>query len=248
MQKRVSLVTGASQGIGRDIAIKFAKKGYDIIATYNTNYKLALTLKKEINLIGKNCDIVQFDFSKQKKLSKLTNIIKLKYQKIDVLVNNAGYLKQMPFKKIDFKEWNKTINTNLSSVFFLIQSLTKYLEKSDNGSILNISSIGGQTGGTKAPHYAAAKLAIISLTKSFANILAGKKIRVNAISPGVINTKLVQKFIKKEGKNNLEKKIPLNRIGEVNDIADCATFLASKKSSYITGQIININGGLYSGW
>ena len=247
MTNKLSLITGASNGIGRAIAIDLAKNGYDIIATFNKDKKSALSLKKEINKLGMSCELLKINFSKINQINQLEKIVK-KYKKLDVLVNNAGYLNQMPFKKINFSEWEKTININFSSIFFLIQTLSKYKKKSHNGSIINISSIGGQTGGTKAPHYAAAKLAVISLTKSFANILAAQKIRVNAISPGVIETKLVRKFIKKEGRNNIEAKIPLGKIGNVLDISNSVVFLASEKSCYITGQIININGGLYSGW
>lgn len=244
----IALVTGASRGIGKAISIELAKNDYNIIATYNKDKVAANILKKEINQLGKECEIIKIDFSKLEKIKILEALIKKKYKKLDILVNNAGYLKQMPYRKIILAEWEKTININLSAVFFLIQKLSNYMKKSKNASIINISSIGGQTGGTKAPHYASAKLGIISLTKSFANILSEKKIRVNAISPGVIETKLVEKFIKNEGRANLEKKIPLGRIGHVEDVAKLVVYLTSDKGNYITGQIINVNGGLYSGW
>ena len=145
------------------------------------------------------------------------------------------------------KEWFRTIDTNLTSVFFLSQAFARYLKKQKFGNIINISSIGGQTGGVKAPHYAAAKLAIISLTKSFSRLLAPFNVRVNAISPGIIETDLVKKMIKNEGRSKIEKNIPLKKIGNTNNIADTALFLASKKSNYMTGQVLNVNGGQFLG-
>ena len=153
----------------------------------------------------------------------------------------------MNYLNIDQKQWYKTIDVNLTSVFFMIQSYAKLAMKQKTGNIINISSIGGQTGGVKAPHYAAAKLAVLSLTKSFSKLLAPYNIRVNAISPGIIETDLVKKMIAKEGRSAINRSVPLNKIGETKDIAEAALFLATKKSKYITGQVINVNGGLYLG-
>ena len=246
LEGTISLITGGSRGIGREIARLFADNGSKIFITYNKDLNSAKSIQKMIRKENGFCEIIKIDLSKQDLKNRLKEIQK-KYKKIDILVNNAGYLKQMNFMKINKKEWDKTFKVNLSSVFFTIQSIVPIFKKNGGGNIINLSSIGGQTGGTKAPHYAAAKLAVISLTKSFAKLLSPFKIRVNAISPGIIRTDLVKGMIKREGEKNINKNIPLNHIGSVSDISEAALFLASKKSKYITGQVLNINGGAFLG-
>ena len=242
----VSLITGGSRGIGRAIAEIFAENGSDVIITYKDNKK-AEKVKKLICNKGGYCEIHKLDLSKKKSLELFLKKIVKKHKKIDILVNNAGYLKQMSYLKIDQKEWYKTIDVNLTSVFFMIQSFAKLAIKQKNGNIINISSIGGQTGGVKAPHYAAAKLAIISITKSFSKLLAPYNTRVNAISPGIIETDLVKKMIAVEGRSAINKSVPLKKIGNASNIADTALFLASSQSEYMTGQVLNVNGGLFLG-
>ncbi len=249
MQKinKLALITGGSRGIGKAIAEIFAENGINIIFTYNENKKKAEIVKKFIIQKGVQCEIKKIDLSNKKTFDLFLKKITKKHKKIDILVNNAGYLKQMNYLNIDQKQWYKTIDVNLTSVFFMIQSYAKLAMKQKTGNIINISSIGGQTGGVKAPHYAAAKLAVLSLTKSFSKLLAPYNIRVNAISPGIIETDLVKKMIAKEGRSAINRSVPLNKIGETKDIAEAALFLATKKSKYITGQVINVNGGLYLG-
>ncbi len=243
----VSLITGGSRGIGSAVAEIFAKNGSDVIITYKDNKKKAEKVKKLINKNGGYCEIHKLDLSKKKSFNSFLKKILKKHKKIDILVNNAGYLKQMSYLKIDQKEWYKTIDVNLTSVFFMIQSYAKLVIRQKTGNIINISSIGGQTGGVKAPHYAAAKLAIISITKSFSKLLAPYNTRVNAISPGIIETDLVKKMIAVEGRSAINKSVPLKKIGNVNNIADAALFLASSQSEYMTGQVLNVNGGLFLG-
>ena len=244
---KLALITGGSRGIGKAIAEIFAENGINIIFTYNENKKKAEIVKKSIIQKGVDCEIKKLDLSNKKTFDIFLKKITKKYKKIDILVNNAGYLKQMNYLKIDQKQWYKTIDVNLTSIFFMIQSYAKLAMKQKSGNIINISSIGGQTGGVKAPHYAAAKLAVLSLTKSFSKLLAPYNTRVNAISPGIIETDLVKKMIANEGRSAINRSVPLNKIGETKDVAEAALFLATKKSKYITGQVINVNGGLYLG-
>ncbi len=245
--KKVALITGGSRGIGKAIAEIFAENSMNIILTYNKNKKKAETVRRSILQKGVECEIKRLDLSNKKTFDLFLKKITKKHKKIDILVNNAGYLKQMTYLKIDQKEWYKTIDVNLTAVFFMTQSYAKLAMKQKTGNIINISSIGGQTGGVKAPHYAAAKLAVLSLTKSFSKLLAPYNIRVNAISPGIIETDLVKKMIAKEGRSAINRSVPLNKVGETKDIAETALFLATKKSKYITGQVINVNGGLFLG-
>lgn len=247
LNTQVSIITGGSRGIGAKIAEVFAKNGSKIIIIYGTDTKSALKVKDKIFKLGSSCELIKLDLNKKNNYQKLLKKILKKYGKIDILVNNAGYLKQMNYLKINYKEWYKAIDINLTAAFFLSQETSKIFKKKKKGSIINLSSIGGQTGGPRAPHYAAAKCAIISLTKSFSNLLSKYNIRVNCISPGVIETKMIKQFVTKIGKKNILKNIPMNRLGADEEIANTALFLASEDSSYISGQVINVNGGSYLG-
>ena len=247
LSSKVSIITGGATGIGKDIALTFSKHGSKVILLYNKSFKSAKQIKSNILKHGNDCDIYKVDFDKKTNFKKLFYKIKKKYGKIDILVNNAGYLNQINYSRISLKEWNRNFNINLTSVFFASQAISEIFKKQKSGNIINISSIGAQIGGTRAPHYAAAKLGVISLTKSFAKLLAIHNVRVNAIAPGIIKTKMINQFINKIGKKNINKSIPLGHIGEVQDISNTAVFLGSEMSNYITGQVININGGSYLG-
>jgi 3-oxoacyl-[acyl-carrier protein] reductase len=247
LNNKVSIITGGSRGIGAKIAEVFAKNGSKIIIIYGNDTKSALRVQNKILKLDVSCELVKLDLNKKNNYQKLIARIKKKYGKVDILVNNAGYLNQMNYLDIKYKEWYKTFDINLTSVFFLSQEISKIFRKKKKGNIINISSIGGQTGGPRAPHYAAAKCAIISLTKSFSNLLTKYNVRVNCISPGVIETEMIKQFVPKIGKKNIIKSIPLNRMGLDIEVANTALFLASDDSSYITGQVVNVNGGSYLG-
>jgi 3-oxoacyl-[acyl-carrier protein] reductase len=247
LKNQIAIITGGSRGIGAKIAEVFAYNGCKIVIIYGNDTKSALRVKNKIVGLNSSCEIMKLDLSKKNNYQKLIKKITKKYGKIDILVNNAGYLKQMNYLNIRYKEWYKTIDVNLTSAFFLSQETSKIFKKKKRGNIINISSIGGQTGGPRAPHYAAAKCAIISLTKSFSNLLSKYNIRVNCISPGVIETKMIKQFVPKIGKKNILKSIPMNRLGVDEEIANTALFLASDDSSYISGQVLNVNGGSYLG-
>lgn len=247
LKNQVTLVTGGSRGIGAKIAELFAKNGSTIIILYSSDTKAAQKVKEKISKLGQHCELIKIDLSKKNNYQKLVEKITKKFGKIDILINNAGYLNQMNYLNIGYKEWYKTLDINLTSVFFLSQEVSKIFIKKKNGRIINISSIGGQTGGPRAPHYAAAKCSIISLTKSFSNLLSKYNIRVNCISPGVIDTEMIKQFVPKIGKANILKSIPMNRFGVDYEVANTALFLASGDSSYITGQVINVNGGSFLG-
>ena len=246
-KKKVVVITGGSRGIGAGIAKKFLDKNYFVICIYNKDDKSFKELKKNSGSFSSNLFSKKIDLEKKNDYKKIFNTIYKKFKRIDVLINNAGYLNQMPFDKIDYKEWDKTININLTSVFFSSQAISAIYKRQKNGKIINVASIGGQTGGTRAPHYALSKAAVMSITKSFSKLLASYNVNVNCISPGVIKTKMINQFIYKIGINNILKEIPLKKFGEIEDVANLAYFLSTEESKYITDQVININGGQYLG-
>ena len=246
LSNKVAVITGASQGIGSEIAKVYAEHGAKIAICFVKHAREAEVLKKYIISLGSDAEIFKCDIENIDSIKKTVSQIAKRFQKIDILVNNAGILKQTPFEEIYENEYNSILNTNLKGVFFFSQTALPFLIKS-KGTIINIASVGGQTGGSKAPHYSASKAGVISLTKSLAKIYASKEVRVNAISPGQIETDMLKKTIKRNSNNNdLLRNIPLGRIGTAKEVAYVALFLASGWSSYITGQTINVNGGEYS--
>lgn len=247
LKNKVTLITGGSKGIGAKIAEVFAKNGSRIVIIYQKDTKSAKIIQNKILKLNISCDLIKLDLNKKNNYKKVVQKILNKYGSIDILVNNAGYLNQIDYRRIGYKDWYKTININLTSVFFLTQEVSNIFRKKKLGNIINISSIGGQTGGPRAPHYAAAKSAIISLSRSFSNLLSKYNIRVNCISPGVIDTDMIKQFVPKIGKKKIIKSIPMGRFGSDIEIANTALFLASEDSSYITGQVLNVNGGSYLG-
>tara|TARA_X000000950_G_scaffold289458_1_gene413713 strand:+ start:2514 stop:3260 length:747 start_codon:yes stop_codon:yes gene_type:complete len=248
MNKKNILITGATGDIGMDLAFKYIDIGYNL---YFINYSQTPSKIKKIMNYAKSkdviCEYTRIDFGKDKisRWKKKINSLLKSIKKLDVLINNSGYLNQKNFKRISEEEWQKTINVNLKSVFFITQFCDSHLKKTS--CIINISSIGGQIGGDLAPHYAASKAGVISLTKSFAKIFSKKKIRVNCVAPGVIKTKMVNKMIKKFGKNEIIKNHLIKRLGKTNDVVEACLYLSSSRSEFITGHTLNVNGGSYLG-
>lgn len=244
---KVAVITGASKGIGAEISKVYAEHGADVAICFWKHISKAEELKKYIVSLGSNAEIFKCNVEDINSIKKTVVQISKRFKKIDILVNNAGILKQTPFEKINENEYDSILNTNLKGMFFFSQAVIPFLVRS-KGTIVNIASVGGQKGGPKAPHYSASKAGVISLTKALAKIYASKEVRVNAISPGQIETNMLKKTIKgNSGKDDLLKNIPLGRIGSTKEVAYVALFLASEWSSYITGQSINVNGGEYLG-
>ena len=237
---KVIIVTGASKGIGREIAKKLAKKGYNVIANYNNSENEAIELKEELNQEKINIDIFKADVSKREEAKELVEYTIKKYGKVDVLINNAGISQFKEFTKITKKDWDNMINTNLNSVFYMSQESCKNMIHNKNGCIINISSVWGLVGASCEVHYSVSKAGIDAMTKSLAKELGPSNIRVNSIAPGIIDTDMNKK-LKIEDLNNLKEEIPLGKIGKAQDIAKCVQWLIEDK--YTTGQIISINGG-----
>lgn len=230
------LVTGASRGIGRCMAINLSKNGYTVIANFNKSEEQALELKKEYNI-----DIFKADVTKRDEVNKMVKYCLDKYGKIDVLINNAGISQIKLFTEITDEDWENIINTNLTSVFIVSQEVTKNMIQSKSGCIINISSMWGEVGASCETHYSASKAGVNGLTKAMAKELGLSNIRVNAIAPGVIDTDM-NKNLSDETINMLKEEIPLNKIGKPEDIYKCVEWLI--EDNYTTGQIISINGGM----
>jgi len=238
--EKIVLVTGASKGIGKEIAKQLATKGYTVIANYNKSEKEIKQLKEELEKNNIKIDIFKADISKREEAKKIVEYTINKYKKIDVLINNAGISQFKEFTQITDKDWTNIINTNLNSVFYMTQEACKNMIHNKNGCIINISSIWGLVGASCEVHYSVSKAGVDAMTKSLAKELGPSNIRVNSIAPGIINTDM-NKNLSKKDIENIKEEIPLERIGETIDIEKCVEWLIEDK--YTTGQIISINGG-----
>lgn len=242
---RTALVTGASRGIGRGIAERFAEVGAHVVVTWLTREEAAEAVVEGIRKSGGRASALQLDVRERASVRRAVAHTIESCGALDVLVNNAGFLEQKPFETISDEDWDDTFACNLRSVFAFAQEVRPHFQARGSGSIVNISSIGGQTGGTKAPHYAAAKAALLSLTKSLAKLFAPDGVRVNAISPGYIETDMYADITTRESEAAILETIPLARVGQPLDVADAAVYLASDASAYVTGHTLNVNGGFY---
>mgnify|MGYP005760394279 FL=1 len=238
--EKVALVTGASRGIGREIAKSLAKQNIKVIANYNNSKEKAIELKKELEAEGVLIDIVKADVSKREEIKNLVQYAIGNYGKIDILINNAGISEYKLFTDETDEDWNKVINTNLYSAFAVSQEVIPNMIKNKNGCIINISSVWGMVGASMEVLYSVSKAGIDGLTKALAKELGPSNIRVNAIAPGIVDTDMCKNFTKEEIAN-IKEEIPLERIGKVEDISKCINWLIN--DNYTTGQIISINGG-----
>ncbi len=238
---KTALVTGASRGIGKAIAIEFAKQGADVVVNYNKNEKEALEVVEEIKSIGRKSLAVKADVSSFDEVSKMINIVKNKFGRIDILVNNAGIIMDKTLQNMSLEEWSSVIKINLNGVYNTTRNALTLMGK--GGRIINISSVVALQGNFGQTNYAASKAGIIGFTKSLAKELGKNGITVNAIAPGFIETEILKSIPSAKKKEFLDL-IPLGRIGLPEDVANLAVFLASGRASYITGEVICIDGGL----
>lgn len=232
----IVLVTGASRGIGREIARSLAEKGNKVIANYNKSEEHAQSLLKE----NENIDIYKADVSKREEVKHMIEYTINKYGKIDVLINNAGISENKLFTDVTDEDWQKIINNNLYSAFCVTQEVLPNMIHQKQGCIINISSIWGIVGASCETVYSVAKAGIDAMTKSLAKELGQSNIRVNSIAPGIIDTDM-NKNLSEEDINDIKNEIPLEKIGRPQDIAKCVQWLIDDQ--YTTGQVISINGG-----
>lgn len=240
-KEKVVLITGGSTGIGKATAIEFAKNKANVVINYYSDDQEAEQVVQEIKKYGVDSIAVKADVTKIDEVKKMADSIKEKFGKVDVLVNNAGIVKDRTLKNMTQEEWHAVINTNLNGVFYVTKTILPLM--GEGGRIISLSSIVGQYGNFGQCNYAATKAGIIGFTKSLAKELGKKKITVNAVAPGFVKTNITKDipFIRKKLLNYL---IPLKEEADPEDIANVIVFLASEKARYITGSVINIDGGL----
>lgn len=241
LKGKTALVTGASKGIGKAIAIALAKEGCNIAFNYVGSEELAKKVHEEIKNLNVKVISAKADVSKIEEVENLMKIIKANFNSLNIVVNNAGITKDRTLKNMTKEEWQSVIDINLTGVFNVSKASLEILN--DNGRIINISSIVGESGNFGQTNYAASKAGIVGFTKSLARELAKSKITVNAIAPGLIKTELTDKipFLRKK---IMERMIPLKEMGLPEDVANAVVFLASPKSRYITGEVLHVTGGL----
>ena len=239
---KVVVVTGGSRGIGAQIVKTLANENYKVILNYNNSKEQAEKIQQELLEQGQEIEIIKADVSKREEAEKLIQFVINKFNKIDILINNAGISQEGLFTEVTESEWQKILNTNLNSVFYCTQQAIKYMIQEQQGCIINISSIWGETGASCEVAYSTTKAAINGLTKALAKEVGLSNIRVNAIAPGIIDTDM-NKNLNFEELEQIKEQIPLNKIGKTIDIAKCVKWLI--EDEYTTGQIISINGGWY---
>jgi 3-oxoacyl-[acyl-carrier protein] reductase len=243
LSNKVALVTGGSRGIGREACILLSKAGAQVIINYKKSKEKAEALKEEIAGFGKDAEIFQADVSVPEEVKAMFDFIREKYSRIDILINNAGIIKDNLLLAMKLAEWDSVHDTNLRGAFLCTQYAAELMMARHSGKIINISSIGAVQGGRGQTNYASAKGGLISFTRACAVELAGKGIQVNAVLPGMIVTDMSSRARKRAGDKILER-IPADRFGEPADVANLIAFLASEQADYITGQAISVDGGL----
>ena len=239
---RVSLITGGARGIGREIALAFAKEGSDIVIC-DVNQDALNATKKEIEALGRKAETFVVDVTSLSQVEEMVNKTLDKFKKIDILINNAGITRDALIVRMSEQDFDSVIAVNLKGTFNCTKALAKVMMKQRYGKIVSIASIIGIMGNAGQANYAASKAGIIGITKSVAKELASRNVNVNAIAPGFIETDMTAK-LPENVKSQMLAYIPLNRFGKASDVAQLAMFLASDASSYLTGQVIKIDGGM----
>ena len=240
---KVAMITGATRGIGKQIALTLANEGYNIVLNYRTKNDELIQAKNEIESKNVKCLTVQGDVTNFEDCKQMIESAIKEFGKIDVLINNAGITKDMLLARMKKEDFKQVIDVNLVGTFNMTKNVISYMMKARNGRIINISSVVGISGNAGQTNYSASKAGIIGFTKSLAKEVASRNILVNAVAPGFIETNMTD-VLKQEVKDEIAKNIPLKRMGTPKDVANVVKFLASEDSSYITGQVISVDGGM----
>ena len=238
LENRVALVTGASRGIGRAIAVAFAEAGCHVVVNYQKDQVAARQVAETIRQLGRGCTVCQADVSRPNEVQRLVGHAESTFGQVDILVNNAAISEPKPVADVSLEDWERTLRVNLTSAFLLTQAVLTNMQARRWGRIINLSSVAAQNGGRVGPHYAASKAGLIGLTHSYASLLVKEGITVNAIAPALIETDMVA-----ANPNASPDVIPMGRYGKLDEVAPVAVLLA--ENGYMTGQTVSVNGGWY---
>ena len=243
LKGKCAVITGATRGIGKCIATKFAKEGANVVINYRNNEEEALKVKQELEDLGSQVLVVKADVSELEQAENLIKEAKKEFGRVDILVNNAGITKDNLIIRMKEEDFDSVIKTNLKGAFNCLKAVTPIMLKQKYGKIVNMASVVGVVGNPGQVNYCASKAGLIGMTKSLAKEIGSRNITVNAIAPGFIDTDMT-KILSDDQKKKILSQIPLNKFGNVEDIANVALFLGSENSNYITGQVIHVDGGM----
>ncbi|HEX9026530.1 MAG TPA: 3-oxoacyl-[acyl-carrier-protein] reductase [Clostridium sp.] len=243
LKGKCAIITGASRGLGKAIALKLASLGVNIVLNYRSSEKEAIEVENEIKEMGVEVLSVKADISKLQEVENLVSVAKERFGNIDIMVNNAGITKDTLILRMKEEDFDSVIDVNLKGVFNCLKSITPIMVKQKHGKIISISSVVGISGNAGQVNYAASKAGIIGMTKSLAKEVGSRGITVNAVAPGFIETDMTDALGDKF-KEEAKKNIPLKRLGSAEDVANVVAFLASESSDYVTGQVIQVDGGM----
>lgn len=242
-ENKTVFITGGGRGIGKEVALKFAENGYNIVTNYVSDKTDVEALKKEFEEKGVKSLILKADVTDSEAIENLVKKAIEKFESIDVLVNNAGITKDNLLMRMSEEEFTKVIDVNLKGTYVVTKIVSKYMMKKRQGNIINLSSVVGVVGNAGQCNYSASKAGIIGFTKSIAKELASRNIRANAVAPGFIETDMTA-VLGENIKENIYNQIPLKRMGKAKEVANLVYFLGTEESSYITGQVISVDGGM----
>lgn len=240
---KVALVTGAAQGIGKAIALLLAEKGADVVVS-DINVEKAQETAREIEEKGRKSMALKVNVADPDEVEKMVEAIIERFSRIDILVNNAGITRDKLLLRMSSEDWDAVLDVNLKGVFNCTKSVIKYMSKQRSGKIVNIASVVGLMGNVGQANYAASKAGVIGFTKTVAREFAQRGININAIAPGYIQTPMTE-VLPERVKEELMRLIPMGRLGQPEDVAQAVLFLVSEASNYVTGQVLNVNGGIY---
>jgi 3-oxoacyl-[acyl-carrier protein] reductase len=240
---KVALVTGAAQGIGKAIAMLLAKNGADVVVS-DINLEKAQETANEIQGMGRRSFAIKVNVADLKDVERMVEATVEQFGRIDILVNNAGITRDRLILRMTEEDWDAVLDVNLKGTFNCTKAVIRHMSKQKSGKIVSIASVSGEMGNPGQANYAASKAGVIGFTKTIAREFAGRGINVNAIAPGYIQTPMTD-AVPEKAKEELKRMIPMERLGKPEDVAQAVLFLVSENSSYITGQVLNVNGGIY---
>ena len=243
LKGKTAIVTGAAKGIGKAIALKLASLGANIVLNYRSSEEAAIKVEEEIKALGVEVLRVKGDISNLSEVENLINLAKEKFGKIDIMVNNAGITKDTLILRMKEEDFDSVIDVNLKGVFNCLKTITPVMVKQKSGKIINLSSVVGLVGNAGQVNYAASKAGVIGMTKSLAKEVGSRGVTCNAVAPGFIETDMTE-VLGDKLKEEAKKALPLKRLGKPEDVANVVAFLASEDSNYVTGQVINVDGGM----